>query len=84
MGTEGGYPTENIKICRVYQTERRTTIVPLGSWWKHHHMCLFSFRGGEYPKDGYMAVGSFLFLKEQIKGIIIITSIVSINNSLWQ
>jgi hypothetical protein len=35
-------------------------------------MCLFSFRGGEYPKDGYMAVGSFLFLKEQIKGIIII------------
>jgi hypothetical protein len=34
-------------------------------------MCLFSFRGGEYPKDGYMAVGSFLFLKEQIKGIII-------------
>jgi hypothetical protein len=27
----------------------------------------------EYPKDGYMAAGSFLFLKEQIKGIIIIT-----------
>jgi hypothetical protein len=24
----------------VYQTERRTT-VPLGSWWRHHHMCLF-------------------------------------------
>ncbi len=54
--TEGGYPTENIKLCRVYQTERRATIVPLGSCWKHHHMCLFSFRGGEYPKDGYMAV----------------------------
>jgi hypothetical protein len=26
---------------------------------------------GEYPKVGYMAVGSFLFLKEQKKGIII-------------
>jgi hypothetical protein len=26
---------------------------------------------GEYPEGGYMAVGSFLFLKEQIKGIII-------------
>jgi hypothetical protein len=25
----------------------------------------------EYPEGGYMAVGSFLFLKEQIKGIII-------------
>jgi hypothetical protein len=42
LGTEGGYPTENIELCRVYQTERRTTIVPLGSWWKHHHMCLFN------------------------------------------
>jgi hypothetical protein len=27
---------------------------------------------GEYPESGYMAVGSFLFLKEQIKDIIII------------
>ena len=27
---------------------------------------------GEYPKVGYMAVGSFLFLKEQLKGIIIL------------
>jgi hypothetical protein len=32
----------------------------------------WSFKHSEYPKDGYMAVGSFLFLKEQIKGIIII------------
>ena len=43
------------------------------------HMCLFSFRGGEYPKDGYMAVGSFLFLKEQIKGIIIKSAIAEKN-----
>ena len=28
--------------------------------------------GGEYPEVGYMAVGSFLFLKEQLKDIIII------------
>ena len=31
----------------------------------------------EYPKDGYMAVDSFLFLKEQIKGIIITGSLES-------
>jgi len=38
----------------------------------HMLIFLFSFRGEEYPKEGYMAVGSFLFLKEQLKGIIII------------
>jgi hypothetical protein len=32
------------------------------------------YRGGEYPEDGYMAAGSFLFLKEQIKDIIIATT----------
>ena len=33
-------------------------------------MCVFI----KYPKDGYMALGSLLFLKEQIKDIIIICS----------
>jgi hypothetical protein len=41
MGTEGGLLAGNVELCRVYQKERRTTIVPLGSWWTHHHMCLF-------------------------------------------
>ena len=31
-------------------------------WREHHHICLLSFRGEEYPRDGYIAVGSFLFL----------------------
>jgi hypothetical protein len=30
---------------------------------------------GEYPEGGYMAGGSFLFLKEQIKDIIIYTAV---------
>jgi hypothetical protein len=36
--------------------------------------CRIKYAGniGEYLKDGCMAAGSFLFLKEQIKGIIII------------
>jgi hypothetical protein len=32
---------EDVELCRGYQKERRTTIVPLGSWWTHLHMCLF-------------------------------------------
>ena len=34
-------------------------------------MYFFFFPGGGVPKDGYMALGSFLFLQEQIKDIII-------------
>jgi hypothetical protein len=37
------------------------------------HVLLFSFPGGGVPRDGYMAVGSILFLQEQIKDIIIFT-----------
>jgi hypothetical protein len=45
----------DVELCRVYQKERRTTIVPLGSWWTHHHMCLF-IPWWRVPR-GYMALG---------------------------
>jgi hypothetical protein len=37
--------------------------------------CASFFRGGEYSEGGYIAVGSFLFLKKQIKDIIIFPGI---------
>ena len=46
MGTVEGYPTEKIQLCHGYQTERKTTIAPLGSWRGHHHICLIFFPGG--------------------------------------
>jgi uncharacterized membrane protein len=41
MGTEGSQPVGRLALCRVDQKGRRTTTAPLGSWWKHHHICLF-------------------------------------------
>jgi hypothetical protein len=64
MGTVEGYPTEKIELCHGYQTERKTTIAPLGSWWGHHHICLFFFPGGGVP-EGRVYGRRLVFVSER-------------------
>jgi hypothetical protein len=49
--------------------------VPVGQcspWQRGSHLTVSISTNDLHPEGGYMAVGSFLFLKEQIKGIITI------------